>query len=255
MLYSIYLSVWFTSLNMIIFRSIHVAANGIILFFFFLRIYVPHLCPFLCSWTLRLLPGPGYCVDGSCLMEDSGRNTRKATVCWQNFPFLLVKSEEHTHMPLGAFLSQNYLVRDADSGLVHAVLGEDGSPRYHDSREGTPMRLCQHVQGKPRGHLAGWEAAWCPSSHSAEGCSNPIPVLNSRSRVTWQGEWHDISLWDELSHKTNPGPFLETWPVSFSLKGHFKKCWLMPNLAFGNELWHFKNFLRKAMDLFGSDHV
>ena len=50
-------SVWLTSLSMTISRSIHIAANGIILFFFygwviFHCVYVPHLLyPFLCWWT------------------------------------------------------------------------------------------------------------------------------------------------------------------------------------------------------------
>ena len=51
-----------TSLSMIISRSIHVAANGIISFFFVAEecstvyIYIPHLpYPFICRWTLRLL--------------------------------------------------------------------------------------------------------------------------------------------------------------------------------------------------------
>ena len=54
-------SVGFTSFSMIISRSIHVAANVIISFFFngwviFHCIYVPHLlCPFICWWTFRLL--------------------------------------------------------------------------------------------------------------------------------------------------------------------------------------------------------
>ena len=48
-------------------RSIHVAANGIVSFFFngwviIHCIYVPHLLyPFLCWWTFRFLPCPGYC--------------------------------------------------------------------------------------------------------------------------------------------------------------------------------------------------
>ena len=52
---------------MIISRSIHVAANGIISFFFIvsnspLYIYTSHLLyPFICWWTLRLLLCLGYC--------------------------------------------------------------------------------------------------------------------------------------------------------------------------------------------------
>ena len=51
---------------MIISRPIHVAANGIISFFYgwvvFHCIYVPHLLyPFICWWTFRLLPCLGCC--------------------------------------------------------------------------------------------------------------------------------------------------------------------------------------------------
>ena len=51
-------SFWFTSLSTIISRSIHVAANGIMSFFFmaesvFHCIYVPHLLYPFCPWTFR----------------------------------------------------------------------------------------------------------------------------------------------------------------------------------------------------------
>ena len=61
--------VWLTSLSMTISSSIHIAANSIIsLFFFgwviFHCVYVRHLLyPFLCQWTLRLLPCPGCCMQ------------------------------------------------------------------------------------------------------------------------------------------------------------------------------------------------
>ena len=49
------ISVWCTSLSMIISRSIYVGANGIISSFYgwilVHCIYVPHLYPFLCRWT------------------------------------------------------------------------------------------------------------------------------------------------------------------------------------------------------------
>ena len=60
-----FIFLWLTSLNMVISRSIHVAENGIISFFFydwvvFHCIYVPHLLYlFLCQWTFRLLPWLG----------------------------------------------------------------------------------------------------------------------------------------------------------------------------------------------------
>ena len=52
---------YLTSLSMIIFRPIHVAANGIISFFFpqvvVPCLYMPHLLyPLLCWWTVRLFP-------------------------------------------------------------------------------------------------------------------------------------------------------------------------------------------------------
>ena len=54
-------SVWLTSLSMIISSFIHVAANGIISFFFMANVllytYVPHLLyPFICWWTFRFFP-------------------------------------------------------------------------------------------------------------------------------------------------------------------------------------------------------
>jgi len=50
---------------MIISRSIHVAANGIISFFFMAEfysiVYTPHLIyAFICRWTFRLSPCLGY---------------------------------------------------------------------------------------------------------------------------------------------------------------------------------------------------
>ena len=73
-----FFSVWLTSYSMIISRSIHVAARGIISFFLWLSniplymcmcvyiIYIPCLLyPFLCWWTLRLLPCLGYCKQCS----------------------------------------------------------------------------------------------------------------------------------------------------------------------------------------------
>ena len=59
----IFFFVWFTSLNMIISRSIHILANGILSFFFLAEWYssvsIYLLYPFICRWTLRLLPCPG----------------------------------------------------------------------------------------------------------------------------------------------------------------------------------------------------
>ena len=52
-----YFSFWIPSLSMIISRSIHIAANGIISFFVWLTnihcLYVPYL--FICQWTLGVL--------------------------------------------------------------------------------------------------------------------------------------------------------------------------------------------------------
>ena len=52
-----------TSLSMIIFRSIHVAANAIISFLFMAYSIVVYV-PLLCRWTFRLLPCIGYCIEG-----------------------------------------------------------------------------------------------------------------------------------------------------------------------------------------------
>ena len=59
-----------SSFNMTCSRFIQVAANGMISFFFneciiFHCMYVPHFYPFLCLWTFRLLPCPGYCKQCS----------------------------------------------------------------------------------------------------------------------------------------------------------------------------------------------
>ena len=57
-------SFWLTSLSMIISSCIHVAANGIILFYgwgVFHCIYAPHLLyPSICRWTFRVFPCLGY---------------------------------------------------------------------------------------------------------------------------------------------------------------------------------------------------
>ena len=63
---TIFVFLWLTSLSVIISRSIHVVANGIISFFsnvwvIFHCIYMPRLLyPFICQWTFRLLPCLGY---------------------------------------------------------------------------------------------------------------------------------------------------------------------------------------------------
>ena len=62
----------FLCLHLIMSRFIHIAANGIISFFFMAEVYcyvylsmylsIPQLlCAFLCWWTFRLLPCLGYC--------------------------------------------------------------------------------------------------------------------------------------------------------------------------------------------------
>ena len=76
-------SVWLTSLSVTITGSTHVAANGTISFFLLLShvpfIYVPHLHPFLCWWTFRLIPCLDYCKQccvfalGLLVMSDSSR--------------------------------------------------------------------------------------------------------------------------------------------------------------------------------------
>ena len=58
--------VFLISPSMIISRSIHVAANGAASFFFMAEcyscvcVYTPHLYPFFCQWTFRLLPCLSY---------------------------------------------------------------------------------------------------------------------------------------------------------------------------------------------------
>ena len=68
-----FFSFWLTSLCMTVSRSVHVATNFIPFYAWviFHCIYVPHLLyPFLCWWTFRLLPWPGYCKP--CFSEHWG---------------------------------------------------------------------------------------------------------------------------------------------------------------------------------------
>ena len=60
--YEGYICLWLTSLSMIIPRSIHVAANGILShgWVIFLSISGPDVYLLLCWWTFRLLPCLGY---------------------------------------------------------------------------------------------------------------------------------------------------------------------------------------------------
>ena len=63
----LFFSFWLTSLWMTDSRSIHLTTKKLNFISFygwviFHCIYVPHLLyPFICRWTLRLLPCPGYC--------------------------------------------------------------------------------------------------------------------------------------------------------------------------------------------------
>ena len=81
---------------MTISRSIHIAANDIISFFFdgwviFHCIQVPHLYPFLCQWTFRLLPCLGYCKQccsehwGTCILSDLEKTMApySSTLAWK----------------------------------------------------------------------------------------------------------------------------------------------------------------------------
>ena len=89
---SIFVFLFLTSLTMIISSCIHVAANGIISFFFcgwvvFYCIYVPHLLyPFICRWTLRLFPCLGYCKQ--CCYEH-----RDACI-FSNYSFVWIHAQE-----------------------------------------------------------------------------------------------------------------------------------------------------------------
>ena len=71
----IFVSVCLTSLRLIISRSTHVAADGIVPFIFaaeqYSTAYVTHLLyPHLCWWGLRLIPCLGYCKQ--CCSEHWG---------------------------------------------------------------------------------------------------------------------------------------------------------------------------------------
>ena len=73
----IFVFLFLTSLCMTDSKSIYLTTNNLISFLFRLRfhyIYVSHLLyPFICPWTFRLLPSPGYCIwccnehCGACL--------------------------------------------------------------------------------------------------------------------------------------------------------------------------------------------
>jgi len=67
-------SFWLSSLYMIISNCIHVAADGILCYFYgwviFSYLYVPHLHPFICPWIVRLLLCLGYCEQ--CCYEHRG---------------------------------------------------------------------------------------------------------------------------------------------------------------------------------------
>ena len=58
---------WLLSLNIIFSMSIHVVANGKVLFFLWMSnipscTYIAHLLyPFICQWTFTLIPYLGYC--------------------------------------------------------------------------------------------------------------------------------------------------------------------------------------------------
>ena len=61
---------WLTELTIIL-RSIHVTANGNVLFFFLRLNNILHLLnPFICQWTFRLLPCLGCCKQ--CCYEQMG---------------------------------------------------------------------------------------------------------------------------------------------------------------------------------------
>ena len=85
---------WLTSLSMTVSMSIHVAENGVILFFFMAEYYsivyikyVPHLFyPFLSWWTFSLFPSPGYCKQ--CCNEHWGASI------FLNFGYLWVYAQE-----------------------------------------------------------------------------------------------------------------------------------------------------------------
>ena len=59
------LSFWLSSLSMIISSCIHVAANGIILFFFMSQYISLYICTTtslsICQWTFKMSPCFGYC--------------------------------------------------------------------------------------------------------------------------------------------------------------------------------------------------
>ena len=79
------------SLSMIISRSIHVAANGIISYFLWLSNIPQYICttsfyPFIFRWTFRFLPCLGYCKQ--CCSEHWD-----ACIC-SNYGFLWIYAQE-----------------------------------------------------------------------------------------------------------------------------------------------------------------
>ena len=79
----LFFSFWLTSLCMTVSRFIHISTNDPICSFLWLIIfhciYVPRLLyPFICQWSFRLLPWPGYCKEccnehwGACVFLNYG---------------------------------------------------------------------------------------------------------------------------------------------------------------------------------------
>ena len=73
---------------------IHVAADGIISFFFHGRVIfpcvcVPHVHPFFCQWTFGLLPCLGYCKQCSSEHWDACILLDHVAIFGFNKPFLI----------------------------------------------------------------------------------------------------------------------------------------------------------------------
>ena len=74
----VFVSFWLTSLNMVISRSVHVAANGIFILtygwvificvYIYIYIYIPHLLyPFIFWWMVKLFPCLGAIVNSAAI--------------------------------------------------------------------------------------------------------------------------------------------------------------------------------------------
>ena len=132
-------------------RYIHASANDTISFHFYGRvifhhIYVPHLYPFLCWWTLRLLPCPG-CYKHHC-NEHWGAWWWKCKliqpmwrIVWRFLTKLKIQVPYDPAIPLlGICLEKTIVLQDTRQEIFTSTIqrGKKRHPRPHDLSELLP---------------------------------------------------------------------------------------------------------------------